>query len=292
MGQSAIAGAWDDRITLSSVSNYVNGVTTVFAYENDIDVAGPLAPGGTYTESAQFTLPPSVDGVSLAGTWYVLPVVDIHFAAGGNGFRTGSVGRDELAAGLDIVVPPPADLQVIGVCAPRNAFEGQPINVSWTVANNGNNQTSSGYWYDSVYLSADATFDPSQSTLVGTYGHFGVLGDAELRPGMYACLLRLLEEGAGAVPKMPGLGLAFHRREDRVLAEMGRPAMPMIEFGLAWGPQGALDLWRFLCRTVRPMRRGGKGEGQNAFLRAPELGTAELFADYASERLAAIQRPQ
>jgi hypothetical protein len=176
VGQSPITGAWDDRITLSSVSNYVNGTTTVFAYENDIGIAGPLAPGATYTESAQFTLPQSVAGVSLAGTWYVVPVVDIHFEAGGAGFGTGSIYRDELAAPLDIGAPPPADLQVISVSAPTNAVEGQPINVSWTVANNGNSQTSSGYWYDGIYLSTRTAFDPSHSTLIGTYGHVGVLG--------------------------------------------------------------------------------------------------------------------
>jgi hypothetical protein len=175
IGQSTIAGAWDDRITLSSVSNYVNGVTTVFAYENDINVAGPLAPGASYTNSAQFTLPPTVAGITVAGRWYVVPVVDIHFAAGGTGFGTGTIGHDELAAPLDVSTPPPADLQVTSVSAPTNAVAGQPINVGWKVANNGNNQTSSGYWYDAVYLSTNSACNPSQSTPIGTFGHFGVL---------------------------------------------------------------------------------------------------------------------
>ena len=170
IGQTTITGTWDDRITLSAVSNYVNGVTTVFAYENDINVAGPLAPGATYTNSAQFILPQVV-----AGTWYVVPVVDIHFAAGATADGTGTIGRDELAAPLSVGTPPPADLQVTSVSAPTNAVAGQPITVGWTVANNGNNQTSSGYWYDAIYLSTNTTYNASQSTLIGTFGHFGVL---------------------------------------------------------------------------------------------------------------------
>ena len=121
-------------------------------------------------------MPQTVAGVTVTGTWYVVPVVDIHFAAGGNGFGTGTIGRDELAAPLDVSTPPPSDLQVTSVTAPTNAVAGQPINVSWTVANDGNNQTSSGYWYDAIYLSTNSTFNASQSTLLGTYGHFGVLG--------------------------------------------------------------------------------------------------------------------
>ena len=175
IGQTAITGAWDDRIVLSSVSNYVNGTTTVFAYENDIGVSGPLAPGASYTNSAQFTLPPTVAGITVTGTWYVVPVVDIHFAAAGNGFGTGTINHDELAAPLDVSTPPPSDLQVTSVTAPTNAVAGQPINVGWTVANNGNNQTSSGYWYDDIYLSTNKTFNASRSTLIGTFGHFGVL---------------------------------------------------------------------------------------------------------------------
>jgi hypothetical protein len=176
VGQSPITGSWDDRITLSPVSNYVNGVTSGFVYENDIGNSGPLAPGASYTNSAQFTLPQTVSGTNISGTWYVVPVVDIHFAAGGNGFGTGNIGRNELAAPLDITTPPPSDLVVTRVSAPTNAVEGQSMNISWTVVNDGNNVTSSDYWYDGIYLSTNATFNVSESTLIGTYGYFGGLG--------------------------------------------------------------------------------------------------------------------
>ncbi|HZQ45552.1 MAG TPA: CARDB domain-containing protein, partial [Verrucomicrobiae bacterium] len=169
-GQTAITGRWEDWITLSSVSNYAIGDT--IAYEVAVNVAGPLAPGATYTNSGQFTLPQTVQGLNVTGTWFVAPLVNdiFHYGADGN------VGRDELAAPLDVTTPPPADLQVTSISAPTNAYEGQSINVAWMVANDGNNQTSSSYWYDAIYLSTNSTFDPTQSILIGTYGYFGVLG--------------------------------------------------------------------------------------------------------------------
>ena len=170
IGQSAITGSWDDRITLSSVSNYVNGVTETYQYENDVTVAGPIAPGASYTNSGQFLLPATAGGLDVVGTWYVLPVEDIHFRAG-----NGAVGRDELAVPLDVGPPPPADLVVTQVTAPTNAAESQSINVQWSVANQGVNDTSVGLWYDRVYLSTNPVFNLSQSILLGTYAHLGGL---------------------------------------------------------------------------------------------------------------------
>ncbi len=169
-GQTAITGAWDDRLTLSAVSNFINGQTTVFAYENDIGVSGPLAPGEMYTNSAQFTLPPTVGGSNVAGVWYVVPVVNIHLGAG-----SGNVGRDELAAALDVIPPPPAQLVTSNVLAPVSAAEGQSITVSWTVSNEGFNQTSSDSWPDVIYLSTNPVFNASQSTQIGALQHFGTL---------------------------------------------------------------------------------------------------------------------
>ena len=105
-----------------------------------------------------------------------MPVVDIHFAAGGHGFGTGNIGRDELAAPLDVGTPPPSDLVTTSVLGPTNAIAGQAINVTWTVANEGVNVTSSDYWYDGIYLSTNAVFNPDGSVLLGNYGYFGGLG--------------------------------------------------------------------------------------------------------------------
>ena len=174
-GQSTIFGPWDDRVTLSPVANYINGTTTGFVYENDLGLSGPLAPGASYTNSAQFILPVSVSGTNIFGTWYVVPVVDIHFVASGAGIVVGGIGRDELSAPLDVNLPPPADLVTTSVIAPTNAVTGQTITISWTVANNGVYQTDVGSWNDAVYAFTNPVFNLAQSIPLGVYPHYGIL---------------------------------------------------------------------------------------------------------------------
>ena len=174
-GQTPVLGAWDDRITLSPLSSFINGVTAGFAYENDLTIPGPLAPGATYTNSAQFTLPVSVAGTNISGTWYVVPVVDIHYRAGGSGLIVGGIGRDELSAPLDVSLPPAADLVMTSVAAPTNAVAGQEFTVSWTVANEGVYQTSVSGWNDAVYAATNPVFDMSQSVFLGAFPHYGIL---------------------------------------------------------------------------------------------------------------------
>ena len=173
-GQSTISsgsyGGWDDEVTLSPTPTYdfVNGYWDVIHH---IWFYGSLAPGQSYTHSEQFSVPQGI----TAGNWYAVPIVDTHFLAAGAGIGSGNIGRDQNSALVQVALPPPSDLEVTAVSAPTNAVAGQPINVRWTVANNGNNQTSGGYWYDAIYLSTNSTFDINQSRRIGTYGHWGVL---------------------------------------------------------------------------------------------------------------------
>jgi len=89
-------------------------------------------------------------------------------------------------------------------------------------------------------------------------GRVGKHRDADLPPDIYVRLLPLLQQGAGPIPGHPGLVAAIHHRKDAVQGALGRPAMPIVEFGLAWGPQGASSVWRPLCVMARPLRRLAK----------------------------------
>lgn len=170
-GQSTITGTWDDEVTLSPTPSYdfVHGYWDVIHH---IFFTGPLVAGQTYSQTEQFTVPQGI----APGNWYAAPIVDTHFLAGGNGaIGSGNIGRDQNSALVQVALPPPSDLEVTAVSAPTNAVAGQPINVGWTVVNNGNNQTSASYWYDAIYLTPNPTFDPNHSLLVGTFGHWGAL---------------------------------------------------------------------------------------------------------------------
>ena len=79
-----------------------------------------------------------------------------------------------ISAGFSVTLTPPPDLAVSGVQAPAQDFSGQPMQVSWTVSNNGTGPTVADTWTDAVYMSPDDTLD-ANATLLGTYVHQGVL---------------------------------------------------------------------------------------------------------------------
>jgi RHS repeat-associated protein len=69
-----------------------------------------------------------------------------------------------------VLVP---DLRVSSVLAPASGISGQPVEVSWTVTNDGD--ATAANWYDSIYLSADPFFDRSSDTYLGYRSHVGGL---------------------------------------------------------------------------------------------------------------------
>jgi subtilase family serine protease len=60
---------------------------------------------------------------------------------------------------LNIVLSKFPNLQVSSVVAPITAFSSQETVVQWTVTNNGDQATSSPYWYDRVWLSLNSSLD-------------------------------------------------------------------------------------------------------------------------------------
>jgi hypothetical protein len=170
-GETAITGTWDDAVALSPTPTW-DGVNGYWGVIHHIYFNGPLAVGASYSHTASFTVPQGI----VSGTWYVVPVVDTHYFAGGDGsIGSGNIPRDQGSAPITVAIPPPADLEVTTVDAPLTGTAGQAINVKWTTINNGANATYSGGWNDAVYLSADDIFDMATDTLIGTYWHSGVL---------------------------------------------------------------------------------------------------------------------
>ncbi len=170
-GGSPIAGKWDDVVALSPTPNW-DGTHGYWGVIHHIYFTGPLAVAASYTHTASFTVPQNI----AAGTWYVVPIVDTHYFAGGDGsIGGGNVPRDQNNASIEVALPPPADLEVSAVDAPTAGTAGQPITITWMTANNGANRTSAPSWSDAVYLSTDTTLDKSSDRLIGTFGHSGAL---------------------------------------------------------------------------------------------------------------------
>jgi hypothetical protein len=186
-GQAATtAPVWQDWVILSQ------DATLAQAYQGQLNPTGPggdqilnnqpiivgvnnpsyLDVGDSYQQTLSVTLPLNAQGV-----WYVYVVPD------GTGFHhpfaMPEMSRSDklaISTGFSVTLSPPPDLTVPVVHAPTDAFSGQPMQVSWTVANNGTGPTVASTWTDAVYMSATNTLDAS-ATLLGTYTHRGILAN-------------------------------------------------------------------------------------------------------------------
>ena len=137
--------AWRDRVWLS-LDETLDDTDVLLG-----DARNPsfLAAGDSYTNSLTATLPRGIDA-----NYFFLVQTDISNQVdelGGEG--------DNLSAGgpTNISLTPPPDLQVTAVVPPSQAFSGQPINLNWTVTNEGPGRTLETTWYDDIYMSADDT---------------------------------------------------------------------------------------------------------------------------------------
>ncbi len=103
------------------------------------------------------------------------------------------------SAVTNITLTPPPDLVVTNVASPADAFEGEPINVSWTVKNQGDGPTRVNQWTDQIYLSFDNADIDSGDILLKSVTHEGVLDvNAEYSLINYSVLLPENRTGATA----------------------------------------------------------------------------------------------
>lgn len=112
--------------------------------------SGNLGTGALYTETQSFTIP-----TGLSGPFWVFAVTD-----GGNslseGNETNNVAYD--ASPMQVSLVPPADLTGGTITVPADGSPGRNATIQYTVHNQGNSPAL-GTWSDSIYLSADATWD-------------------------------------------------------------------------------------------------------------------------------------
>lgn len=127
-----------------------------------------LEPGGSYSASATVTLT-----ACAAGTYYLYVAADSRNQL----FEfdpTQDAEQNNLSQPQAVVITPlPPDLQVPAVTNPTVGNAGQPIQVSWTVANRGVGPTVEGSWVDRVYLSPTPTFNAGTALLAGSFTHSG-----------------------------------------------------------------------------------------------------------------------
>ena len=143
-------GEWNDFVYLSTTPN---GSGTIAGTLTSFDHFGFLAVGGSY-QATQAVLVPN----GLSGNIYVVVTT-----AGGTGnpyipnptggpFEFIHTDNDTTVSSLiPFAQPDTPDLVVSSVQAPTTAEEGTPIDITWTVSNQGLG-TANGAWVDRVYL--------------------------------------------------------------------------------------------------------------------------------------------
>ncbi|MEM9586008.1 MAG: CARDB domain-containing protein, partial [Planctomycetota bacterium] len=126
-----------------------------------------LAVDGFYEASESFQLPPAFTGR------YVLFV---QADAGGAVFEDGRLANnaDRSPDVFDVMPIPYADLVITDVTPAPTGASGQPLELSWTVQNQGIGLTNRANWNDLVYVTDDPTGQTGRRFL-GSFAHLGQL---------------------------------------------------------------------------------------------------------------------
>ncbi|GAB1542664.1 hypothetical protein NUACC21_53380 [Scytonema sp. NUACC21] len=116
----------------------------------------PLASNTSYSATHNLTIPTH----AKAGNRYLLLVAD-------RDNYQGETNENNNVKAVPIYINAP-ELVVAEANTPTSANSGDSIDVSWTIKNLGDT-TSTGQWYDHVFLSYDAVYDSSDTYLTSNY---------------------------------------------------------------------------------------------------------------------------
>ncbi|QNM95072.1 CARDB domain-containing protein [Chitinimonas koreensis] len=159
---NAALGNWVDRVYL------VKG--NVARQLAEVAHTGPLAAGGQYRAAADLDIPLDFDGE------YQLVVV----TDAGNVLDEHDRASNRAERGLAVELAPYADLAVTAVTAPDRVIDDPaPLNVSWTVQNQGTGAGKSASWTDKVILSKNGVLGDGDDIVIGEFRHDGALAAGE-----------------------------------------------------------------------------------------------------------------
>jgi subtilase family serine protease len=180
---------WSDEVWMSPDPTFIRSRATRLgsvAFSPSV----PLQTGGTYTQTAEFTLPRGIGGKIDPKDFYVYVTTNL-------GGRTDFVhSRNEISRGyyqrhgfedssnnqgstpIPVLYREP-DLRVTDVVLPQTPpYSGETIPVTFTVTNIGTRDTRHGGWVDRVYLSSDPSLDFGDQML-GSFPRSGILQEGD-----------------------------------------------------------------------------------------------------------------
>ena len=152
-GHATVATSWRDGVYLSP--NTTLNPSTDYLLATRVR-SGALAAGSSYQRNIDVTLPNGIEG-----EYYLFFRNDIDNQVNDN-IRGNNTTY--LATPISITLSLSPDLVPTVINPPANATAGQPLDLVWSVANQGE-ATANGPWYDAVYLSENATLETGDQRL-------------------------------------------------------------------------------------------------------------------------------
>lgn len=162
--------AWNDKIYLSQNTTFEpNTDRLIGSRRHDGRL---LATEGYSVNSYSITLPNDI-----AGNWYVFVVADgdNQIFEFGNENNNANYDREQPGSPMLIRATPPDLIIPNVITAPTNGNAAGQITVGWTVRNQGAFDAAPN-WFDTIYLSSDATLDTATDTPLGTVARSNLLG--------------------------------------------------------------------------------------------------------------------
>jgi len=147
------AGSWYDRIWISN--DEVLSADDILLATVDITVMKSASPSssffyynGSYAAFKTVTIPQNIFGN------YFIIVSSNDSRSVYENIYSNNTGH----APLEVILDPPADIEVKDVSVPGNMISGEEYTIAWTDVNSGSRDLSDVYWSDRVYLSQSSTF--------------------------------------------------------------------------------------------------------------------------------------
>jgi len=163
-GHAAADTGWTDRIYLSRKAQWDMAGSMLL---REWPHPGSLGKDSTYRVNTTVLLPGEVGDT----TYYLYVLVNAGRSVYEHTDSVNNVGRSN---GLYIKKYPPVDLAVTSISGPVAARSGTPVQIKWSVMNQGQAITLAGQWSDGLYLSADTVWDAADP-FVKAVTHRGAL---------------------------------------------------------------------------------------------------------------------
>ncbi|MFN0053205.1 MAG: CARDB domain-containing protein [Planctomycetales bacterium] len=185
IGSDPARESWSDRVYLSRDTTYSGDDLLLLT---NAAAVNPLAAGDQYSKSKEVTLPLSTS--YAAGSYYLLVVAD----ALNRQPESSETNNVRASSAISLSLPPIPDLVVTEITAPIEALSGQPMQVSWTLRNQGTGDAT-GTWYDYLFLSNDNIAGDSDDQFFGSFSFSGTIAAGATLTRVQSITLPISMEG-------------------------------------------------------------------------------------------------